>query len=130
MFSESSTGSWAELQLPCCPSKQVELPKKLLQNLLHNLPPQTVHIEQVLHKVLLVKPVLASSQLKLSDGEETFCLLTRYSILAKKNGEVAAKSLILSTEANRQSRFCARADERWFFILTFTLSSLSSALSS
>ena len=27
MFSESSTGSWAELQLPCCPSKQGELPK-------------------------------------------------------------------------------------------------------
>ena len=27
MFSVSSTGSWAELQLPCCPSKQGELPK-------------------------------------------------------------------------------------------------------
>ena len=25
MFSESSTGSWATLQLPCCPSKQGEL---------------------------------------------------------------------------------------------------------
>ena len=42
MFSESSTGSWAELQLPCCPSKQGELPENMLQNLLHNLPPQTV----------------------------------------------------------------------------------------
>ena len=27
MFSESFTGSWAELQLPCCPSKQGELPE-------------------------------------------------------------------------------------------------------
>ena len=26
MFSESSTGNWAELQLPCFPSKQGELP--------------------------------------------------------------------------------------------------------
>ena len=39
MFSDtcSSTGRWAELQLPCCPSKQ-----NILQNLSHNLPPQTV----------------------------------------------------------------------------------------
>ena len=46
MFSESSTGSWAELQLPCCPSKQGELPENMLQNLLHNLqlPPQTVSL--------------------------------------------------------------------------------------
>ena len=42
MFSESSTGSWAELQLPCCPSMQGELPENMLQNLSHNLPPQTV----------------------------------------------------------------------------------------
>ena len=42
MFSQSSTGSWAELQLPCCPSKKGELPENMLQNLLHNLPPQTV----------------------------------------------------------------------------------------
>ena len=42
MFSESYTGSWAELQLPCCPSKQGELPENMLQNLLRNLPPQTV----------------------------------------------------------------------------------------
>ena len=42
MFSESSTGSWAELQLLCFPSKQGELPENMLQNLLHNLPPQTV----------------------------------------------------------------------------------------
>ena len=41
MFSESSTGSWAEMQLPCCPSKQEELIENMLQNLLHNLPPQT-----------------------------------------------------------------------------------------
>ena len=33
MFSESSTGSWAELQLPYCPSKQGELPENLLLNL-------------------------------------------------------------------------------------------------
>ena len=31
MFSDSSTGSWAELQLPCCPSKQGKLPKIMLQ---------------------------------------------------------------------------------------------------
>ena len=42
MFSESSTGSWAKLQLLCCPSKQGELPKNMSQNLLHNLPPKTV----------------------------------------------------------------------------------------
>ena len=42
MFSESSTGSWAELQLPYCPSKEGELPENMLQNLLQNLPPQTV----------------------------------------------------------------------------------------
>ena len=42
MFSESSTGSWAELHLPCRPSKQGELPENMLQNLLLNLPPQTV----------------------------------------------------------------------------------------
>ena len=42
MFSESSTGSWAELQMPCCPSKKEELPENTLQNLLHNLPPKTV----------------------------------------------------------------------------------------
>ena len=32
----------AELQLPWCPSKQGEHPENTLQNLLHNLPPQTV----------------------------------------------------------------------------------------
>ena len=42
MFSESSTGSWAELQLAGCPSKQGELPENMLQNLLLNLLPQTV----------------------------------------------------------------------------------------
>ena len=43
MFSESSTGSWAELQLPCCPRKQGELQENMLQNLLHSLLPQTVY---------------------------------------------------------------------------------------
>ena len=33
MFSESSTGCWAVLQLPCCPSKQ----RELSENILHNL---------------------------------------------------------------------------------------------
>ena len=42
MFSESSTGNWAELQLPCCTSKKGELPENILQHLLHNLPPQTI----------------------------------------------------------------------------------------
>ena len=31
IFSESSTGSWAELQLPCCPSKQWELPENIIR---------------------------------------------------------------------------------------------------
>ena len=44
MFSESSTGSLAELQLPCCLSKQGELPENMLQNLFLNLLPQTVLI--------------------------------------------------------------------------------------
>ena len=42
MFPESSTVSWAELQLPCCPSKQGELPENMAQNLLLNLPPHPV----------------------------------------------------------------------------------------
>ena len=47
MFSESSTGSWAELQLPSCPSKQGELLENMLQNLFLNLPPQTVlHVQR------------------------------------------------------------------------------------
>ena len=45
MSSESSTGSWAELQLPCCPSKEGELPENMLQNLLLYLLPQTVNIK-------------------------------------------------------------------------------------
>ena len=44
MFSESSTGSWAELKLPCCPSKQEEFSENMLQNLFLNLPPQTVSL--------------------------------------------------------------------------------------
>ena len=44
MFSESSTGSWAELQVPWCTSKQGELPENMLKNLLLNLPPHTVVI--------------------------------------------------------------------------------------
>ena len=40
IFSESSTGRWAELLLPCCPSKQGELPENMLQNLFLNLPPR------------------------------------------------------------------------------------------
>ena len=42
MISESSTGNWAEVQLPCCTNKQGELPENMLQHLLHNLPPHTV----------------------------------------------------------------------------------------
>ena len=40
MFSESSTGNWAELQLPCCPSKQGELPENMLQNLFSTCRPR------------------------------------------------------------------------------------------
>ena len=42
MFSESSRGSWTELQLPCFSSKQAELSENMLQNLRNNLPPQLV----------------------------------------------------------------------------------------
>ena len=44
MFSESSTGFWAVLQLPYFPSKQGEHSEAeyILQNLFHNLTPQTV----------------------------------------------------------------------------------------
>ena len=42
MCFESSTGRWAVLQLLCCPSKQTELSENILQNLFHNLPPQSV----------------------------------------------------------------------------------------
>ena len=42
MLSESSTGIWAELQLPCCPSKQGELLANLLQNLRNKWPPPPV----------------------------------------------------------------------------------------
>ena len=42
MSSESSTGSWAEILLPCSPSKQWELAENMLQNILLNLPLQTV----------------------------------------------------------------------------------------
>ena len=42
MFSESSTGSWAALQLSCCPSKQGKLSENILQNIQNKLPPQTV----------------------------------------------------------------------------------------
>ena len=40
-FVKCSTGSWAELQLPCCPSKQGELSENILQNHFLNLPPKT-----------------------------------------------------------------------------------------
>ena len=42
MSSESSTGYWAVLQLPCCPSKKGELSENLLQNLRNKWPPHPV----------------------------------------------------------------------------------------
>ena len=42
MFSESFSGRWAVLQLPCCPRKQGKLSENILQNLRNKLPPQTV----------------------------------------------------------------------------------------
>ena len=42
MFSESSTGGWAVLQLSCCISKQGEHSENILQNLFHNPTTQTV----------------------------------------------------------------------------------------
>ena len=56
MFSESSAGSWAELQLPCCPSKQGELQENMLQNLLLNLPPQTVKTLQKVNVARFLAP--------------------------------------------------------------------------
>ena len=44
MFSDSTTGSWAELQLPCYPCKQGELSENMFQTLLLKLPPQTVQL--------------------------------------------------------------------------------------
>ena len=41
-FSESSSGCWAILQLPCCPSKQGELLENILQNLRNKWPPHPV----------------------------------------------------------------------------------------
>ena len=41
MFSESSTGCWAVLQMPCYLSKQGELSDSILQNLFNNLASQT-----------------------------------------------------------------------------------------
>ena len=45
MFSESSAGRWAVLQLPCGPNKENELSEKSQQNLFHDLPPQTVEAD-------------------------------------------------------------------------------------
>ena len=42
LFSESSPGCWALLHLPCCPNKQGELSKHLLQNLRNKWPPHPV----------------------------------------------------------------------------------------
>ena len=42
LFSESSPGRWAILQLPCCPSKQGELLENILQNLWGKWPPHPV----------------------------------------------------------------------------------------
>ena len=66
MFLESSTGRWAVLQLPCCPSKQGERSENILQNLFHNLTPQTVlHIRTVF---LQQRERAASAQF--SDGSQ------------------------------------------------------------
>ena len=43
LFSESSTGRWVILQLPCCPSKKGELLEHILQNLPKKWPPHLVH---------------------------------------------------------------------------------------
>ena len=45
MFSVSTTGSWAELQLSCSLSKEGELSEDMLQNLFYNLPPQTLQMQ-------------------------------------------------------------------------------------
>ena len=45
-FSESSTGCWAVLQMPCCLSKQGELSENIKQNIFYKLPLQAVHVSQ------------------------------------------------------------------------------------
>ena len=50
MCSESSTGCWAILQLPCCPSKEGELTENIEQNLFYKLPLQTVAADRKLPK--------------------------------------------------------------------------------
>ena len=74
IFSDSSTGSWAELQLPCCPCKQGELPENMLQNLLLNLPPQTVQGGQYGRGQLLVDIEKRVSRCSYWDG--TFNLIS------------------------------------------------------
>ena len=44
MFSESSSGPRAVLQVPCCLNKQGELSENIIQNLQNKLPIQTVSI--------------------------------------------------------------------------------------
>ena len=41
VFKKSTSGHWYVLQLLCSPSKQGELSENILQNLFHNLTPQT-----------------------------------------------------------------------------------------
>ena len=47
MFSESSTGRWAVLQLTCCPRNQGKLSENILQNLFHNPTPLPAQHESV-----------------------------------------------------------------------------------
>ena len=50
LFSESSTGRWAIVQLPCCPSKQGELSENILANLQNKWPPHPVVCSQKLNQ--------------------------------------------------------------------------------
>ena len=67
MFSRSFTDHWAELQLPCCPSKQGGFPENILQNIFLNLPPQTVWRGKWPHR--------RGGRWKMSLWEEIYCSL-------------------------------------------------------
>ena len=56
MFSGSSTGSWAELQLPCSQSKQGELSENISQNLQNKWLPHPVYLHYIAFTRKLLLP--------------------------------------------------------------------------
>lgn len=73
MFSESSTGHWAVLQLLYCPSEQDELAENSLHNLFHNLTPQSVDLCIILARTgsearRLLEQLMSAQDKKLESG--------------------------------------------------------------